>query len=273
MSFAPHVQQAINLLRSHCPEEGYYVAFSGGKDSCAIKKLCQLAGIPFEAFYNNTTIDPPELIQFIRQHHADVKWNQPRHGAMMTRVANKPAMAPTRSVRWCCAEYKERGGDGRVKVVGVRQAESTRRRAWSEISEDGDGNKVVCPIVMWSDELLWDFLVSYNVPYCKLYDEGFERLGCVGCPLASKENQAREFERWPRFRANWEKAVKANWERYHGIPKRNGQPYYHARFKPAEDYWQWWLTAKAPDYIRGDCQSTNLMANPDVNDAVVEATN
>jgi len=263
---SPLIQQAIDLLRANEPPEGYYVAFSGGKDSCAIKKLCQLAGVKFDAWYSNTTIDPPELVQFIKTEHKDVQWNQPRHGAMMARVANKPSLPPTRSVRWCCAEYKEQGGNGRVKVVGVRKSESNSRRAWNDISEDGSGHKVICPIVHWSDDQVWLFLEAYEVPYCKLYDEGWDRLGCVGCPLASKKNQEREFDRWPRYKANWGKAVKANWEKYHAKMKRDGNPYYHAKFKTAEDFWQWWLTAKRPDYFRADCQSMLLMTNEDVGD-------
>ena len=33
--------------------------------------------------------------------------------------------------------------------------------------------------------------------YCKLYDEGFNRIGCVCCPLASKKYKERDFEKWP----------------------------------------------------------------------------
>ena len=261
------IQQAIDLLKAHEPPEGYYLAFSGGKDSCVIKELARMSGVKFDVWYNNTTIDPPELVQFIRKHHADVKWNQPKHGAMMSRVANKPGLPPTRSMRWCCSEYKEGGGKGRVKVIGVRAAESkARARRWTEVSADAKGDVCICPIVHWTDDQVWDFIESRNLPYCSLYDEGWNRLGCVGCPLASKANQQREFDRWPRYAANWEKAVKANWEKYHDKLKRNGEPYSHHRWRTAEDFWQWWLTAKRPDYMRGDCQSELLFTNEDVSD-------
>jgi len=264
------ISRAIQLLKEHEPQEGYYLAFSGGKDSCVIKKLAQLSRVKFDAWYNNTTIDPPELVRFIKQHHADVKWNQPRHGAMMARVAIKPSLPPTRSVRWCCSEYKEQGGKNRVKIVGVRAAESNARRKWKAISEDGNEDKIVCPIVDWSDDQVWQFIKEHAVLYCSLYDEGWTRLGCVGCPLAKKENQEREFARWPRYKVNWERAIKANWERHHSKPKRNGEPYYHAKFKTAEDLWQWWLTAKRPDYFRGDCQSMHHFTNEDLSDLQLE---
>ena len=46
MPIQGRVDRAIALLKAHEPTEGYAVAFSGGKDSCAIKKLCQMAGVP-----------------------------------------------------------------------------------------------------------------------------------------------------------------------------------------------------------------------------------
>ena len=64
------------------------------------KALAQLAGVKFESEYNSTTIDPPELIRFLKQHHADVPWNLPEHGNMMTRVATAPKVPPTRAGRW-----------------------------------------------------------------------------------------------------------------------------------------------------------------------------
>jgi hypothetical protein len=59
---------------------------------------------------------------------------------------------------------------------------------------------MVNPIVDWSDEDVWDFLNSNNIPHCCLYDEGFTRLGCIGCPLAGKKNMERDFERWPKYK-------------------------------------------------------------------------
>lgn len=46
---------------------------------------------------------------------------------------------------------------------------------------------------------MWDFIRAEKIPYCRLYDEGMTRIGCVGCPLASSEKIAAEFKRWPQF--------------------------------------------------------------------------
>ena len=255
------VQRAVELLKAHEPPEGYYLGYSGGKDSDAIKKLAQLSGVKFEAWYNQTTIDPPEVVRHVKT-QPDVKWNIPAM-PMMTRVATAPKVPPTRSGRWCCEEYKEAGGNGRVVVLGTRAAESPRRKHnWREVAMDIRRNKAICPIVYWSDEQVWEFIRGYGVKYCSLYDEGFTRLGCVDCPLASNENRARERARWPRMAENWRKAIIANWQNWKDVPNtKTGEPRYHAKFKTGEDFYQRWLTAKAPDYFREDCQSGLLWTN------------
>ena len=262
LSLSDKVERAIKLLKDNEPEDGYYLAFSGGKDSCTIKELAKMAGVKFDAFYNCTTIDPPELVRFIKEHHKDVKWNMPKHGNMMHRVATKPSPPPTRVARWCCAEYKETGGDGKVKIFGVRAAESKARAArWREKPDYEGRFESVCPIVYWSDDDVWAFLKNYNVPYCSLYDEGWTRLGCVGCPLANREQQKKEFARWPAFERNWKNAIIKNWERRKDDPRRDGKPRFHAHFKSGEDLWKWWLNEKTQNPMDEDCQTPHLWTN------------
>ena len=153
MSQDDRIARAIALLREHEPPEGYYLAFSGGKDSCVIKKLAQMAGVKFDAWYNNTTIDPPELVRFIKREHADVQWNTARdssgksRGNMLYRIETAPKVPPTRRGRWCCAEYKEGGGKGRVKVMGVRAEESPGRAGrWKEVARDLNQDVVIWAI-------------------------------------------------------------------------------------------------------------------------------
>jgi phosphoadenosine phosphosulfate reductase len=260
---AERVERAVALLRTNEPADGYYLAFSGGKDSCVIKKLAQLAGVRFDAWYNNTTIDPPELVRFIKREHPDVRWNNPPTGNMLHRIAVRPSTPPTRRGRWCCEEYKEGNGKGRVCVFGVRAEESPRRaHRWHEVSKSSTNDKAVCPVVYWTTEQLWEFIRAYAVPYCSLYDEGFKRLGCIGCPLAGNAGVERMFDRWPKYREAWKRAIIANWEnRKDCLNKRTGEPVHQAKFKSGEDYWLWWLDAPGGDVFREDCQSGLLWTN------------
>ena len=60
------VNKAVEVLRSFEPSEGYYVAYSGGKDSDCVRILCELAGVRHELHHNLTTVDAPETIQYIK---------------------------------------------------------------------------------------------------------------------------------------------------------------------------------------------------------------
>jgi len=213
--------------------DGYYLAFSGGKDSCVIKQLAIEAGVKFRPVYNNTTIDPPELIRYIRKHHADVAWNNHRT-PMLRRLVENPNGPPTRLARWCCEVYKEQGGKGCLRVIGVRIAESERRaRLWKEFQPHRTDGAILAPIVYWTDEDVWAFIRSRNLPYCELYDQGFKRLGCVGCPMAGPAGQRKEFARWPGYERAWKKAIFLFFATWKGVPLE--RPYWE-KLAPRKRY-------------------------------------
>ena len=126
------VDKAIMRLQTYEPEEGYYLCFSGGKDSCVIKALADMAKVKYDAHYSVSSVDPPELVRFIKDKHPDVAFDYPRDkdGKVVTmwNLIPTKTMPPTRIVRYCCAYLKEQGGKGRLKVTGVRWDESTRRK-------------------------------------------------------------------------------------------------------------------------------------------------
>lgn len=126
------LQKTIDRIKAFEPEEGYYVAFSGGKDSQCIYHLCEMAGVKFDAHYRVTSVDPPELVRFIKEKYPDVSREIPKDKdgkpiTMWNLIARK-TMPPTRVSRYCCSELKESGGDGRVTMTGVRWAESKNRK-------------------------------------------------------------------------------------------------------------------------------------------------
>lgn len=111
--------------------EGYYLAFSGGKDSVVTKALMDMAGVKYDAHYRVTSVDPPELVRFIKDKYPDVHFETPRYSdgsrVTMWNLIPRKLMPPTRLVRYCCGYLKEGGGDGRFTVTGVRWAESMNR--------------------------------------------------------------------------------------------------------------------------------------------------
>ena len=119
------VEMAIQRLKVFEPPDGYYVAFSGGKDSQCVYHLCKMAGVKFDAHYAMTSVDPPELIWFIRKHYPDVEFTRqhyddgkpehyykdgrPKPITMWSLIADH-TLPPTRKARYCCAALKEPGG-------------------------------------------------------------------------------------------------------------------------------------------------------------------
>jgi phosphoadenosine phosphosulfate reductase len=206
-----HVQRSVALLQANVPTDGspYYGCFSGGKDSVCIKELARLAGVPVKWHYN-VIIDPPELTRFIKEHHPDVEWLHSKYGPFFRRMREK-LVVPTRYRRWCCHEYKHSlGPKGCTYILGVRVAESRSRalRYVSCVTPAPAGRHEIYPIRLWSDRNVWDFIRSRGLPYCSLYDEGFARLGCVGCPMTSAEQRRMEFDRWPYYKRQWSESLR-----------------------------------------------------------------
>lgn len=70
-----HIETAIERIKTFEPPEGYWLAFSGGKDSIVIHRLAELAKVKISANYNVTGIDNPELYYFIKENYKNVNFN------------------------------------------------------------------------------------------------------------------------------------------------------------------------------------------------------
>lgn len=294
------VDKAVKRLQLYEPPEGYCLCFSGGKDSVVIKALADMAGVKYDAHYNVTSVDPPELVKFVKEHHKDVifehMYNKKNERITMWTLIANTKCPPTRHMRYCCKYLKETGGKGRLKVTGVRWAESAMRKAsHGEVSIRGAWKKTtvqeiaereysdiaykitsqggvalpldnrenakmvetcyrthditVNPIVDWTDAEVWEFIHEYNVPYCELYEKGWTRLGCIGCPMATRKERERHFANYPKYRnlylLAFEKMLKNKWS--DGEPKKlGGTP---------EEVMEWWLS----DRTQAEREVTEIM--------------
>ncbi len=232
------IETSIETLRHYVPEDGpYYGCFSGGKDSCVIKRIAEMAGVPVVWHYNVTTIDPPELVYFIKREHPDVEFVRPRRNFFTAMVTKG---FPTRVCRWCCEEFKEsKSPAGARLILGIRAAESPRRaKNWQTFTQNTrKKGEMVNPILRWHDDDVWKFIHDQKMPYCCLYDEGFKRLGCIGCPMARSRDRDRDFARWPGYEKLWKRAFKRLWERRQALGK---EWWGFVRFDSWEELFEWW---------------------------------
>lgn len=96
----PKDQVAIERIRQFCPPEGYYLAFSGGKDSVVLHDLSVRAEVKYDGHYHLTGADPPELVQFIRHNYPMVEWTRPERSIWRLIVESRGL--PRRQSRWSC---------------------------------------------------------------------------------------------------------------------------------------------------------------------------
>lgn len=168
-------------------------------------------------------------------------------------MADKSCGPPTRLIRWCCEKYKEQGGNGKFKAIGVRAEESPRRKGiWTTVNNN-NGGQILCPIIYWTEQDIWQFIRQHEMKYCSLYDEGFKRLGCVGCPMGGKK-RAVEFKRWPKYEKLWKRGFQTFWDKYKGTPTRTGKERSLEKFSSVDELWSWWMEENVNDTDQPDCQ-------------------
>ncbi len=239
MNLEKKTQQSIRLIQSSADMD-LHLAFSGGKDSVVIYHLAKKSGVDFKSFYCNTTIDPKGTIKFIRSNFPDVEILQPKES--FYKLVERKGL-PTRLNRYCCEYLKEFGSIGKNCIEGVRAAESRKRQGRDYIQCDTrkwqKGARHIYPIYDWSDAEVWLYIKENNLPVAPCYYNGFERLGCVGCPLVSKKGKREaEFRAEPKKLRAIRRAIKKGmvnnpqWK----LSKLTGGD--------ADKAIEWWMTGK-----------------------------
>lgn len=244
------------------------VTYSGGKDSDVSLELTIRSGIPFELQNSHTTADAPETVRHIRKKFYELELkgikctiNKPMYQGnpiSMWSLIPLKLMPPTRTVRYCCQVLKEGAGDNRMITTGVRWDESNQRatRGGMEIvgktkrdaiilTNDNDSNrrffekcemraKSVCnPIIEWTNSDIWEFIHSEKIETNPLYQCGFNRVGCIGCPLAAKKRYF-EFSVYPKYQNLYIRAF----DRMIQERLRRGLP---TEWKTGEEVFAWWM--------------------------------
>lgn len=246
------------------------ITTSGGKDSDICLELARRAGIPYEVMHNLTTADAPQTVYRVRDQFRNLELagikctvSYPVYRGERTslwKLIEIKMHPPTRLARYCCDVLKERGGRDRMIITGVRWAESISRKNKRGIYEsvpsdvkkkiilnnDNDdarqlfencrlkAKRVCNPIINWEDRDVWDFIRSEHLKVNPLYDMGFDRVGCIGCPMADKKRYF-EFCMFPAYERMWRRAFARMLEARKAAGKVNDT------WSTVDDVWHWWM--------------------------------
>ena len=227
------VERAIRLLQS-IPQDGdIELSYSGGKDSDVILELAKMAGIPYRAIYKATTIDPPQTIAHAREMGAEVIHPKKTFFQLVSESG-----FPSRFQRFCCSALKEYKIYDRA-IQGIRRSES-RKRAENykepeicRVYSAKEKVKVYLPILEWTNQDVEEFIKERNIKCHPLYYrrgqfDVTQRLGCMGCPLASRKKRIQEFMENPKLLKAW---IRAGQKRYTSEAYQNGKANF--KFKDA----------------------------------------
>ena len=254
-------------------EKPLVITYSGGKDSDVLLHLAKESGIPFEVLHSLTTADAPQTVYHVRDtfHRLEdkgIKCTVDKHvqpdGSRITMWNLIPKQGiPNRWSRFCCRFLKETGGTGRFIATGVRWDESFARKKnrgafevvtakkedklilSNDNSEDRrlfescqlKGKRVVNPIVDWKTDDVLDYIESEHICMNPLYGCGFSRVGCIGCPMASKAGRDAEFAMFPKFKA----AYIRSFDRMMEERKRRGKAENCNWGHDGVDIFHWWM--------------------------------
>ncbi len=200
----------------------------------------------------------------------DIDYHRQKNGIAITmwNLIPRKLLPPTRIMRYCCSELKESGCRNRIIATGVRWGESISRRNRESfevigstkkgkvlvsdskmlLSDNDDRRKlfercemkaktVVNPLIDWLDNDIWEFINQEHVEVNKLYRCGYERVGCIGCPMAGKKKRKKEFSDFPAYKVAYINAF----EKMLGVRKKKGL---ETKWGTGEEVFLWWIEDK-----------------------------
>jgi len=210
------------------------VAFSGGKDSLAVLGLAlEEFGGDFAVFFNNTGIEFPETIEYVREIEKELKKKNIKFIVADAGNAFWNSLSvfspPGRDYRWCCKvtklgpitlTIKEHYPEGVLMFVGQRKYESMQRykqpRVWRNPWVPNEIG--ASPIFHWNALEVWLYIFSRKLKYNPLYENRLDRIGCFMCPSSSLAEIQTLKEEKPELWKKWEDELK-KWKDRFGMPE------------------------------------------------------
>ena len=95
---------------------------------------------------------------------------------------------------------------------------------------------LINPIIEWTDSDVWEFIKHYGIQTNPLYECGYNRIGCIGCPIAQRRWRLHDFARYPIYKDNYIKAFDRMLQRRKELGKNN-----RSNWTSGESVFDWWV--------------------------------
>lgn len=139
----------------------------------------------------------------------ETRWNGNKYGqGKISNCWRYLTLAPFKISDQCCNIMKKTPSKkyeketGRKPFIGTMATESSQRMSLylkGECNAFKAKRPVSKPIIFWSDEDIWKYIKTYNIPYSPIYDKGFERTGCMFCMYGCQNKGDKRFELMKKY--------------------------------------------------------------------------
>lgn len=117
--------------------------------------------------------------------------------------------------------------------MDLEQKAIERIRLASDLSLKHYGKPLVCTYSGGKDSDIWEFIKSEHIETCELYKCGYDRVGCIGCPMAGNKRY-KEFADFPKYKQSYIRAF----ERMLDARKEKEL---ETQWETGEDVFRWWM--------------------------------
>jgi len=168
------------------PHNKTFVAWTGRKDSTVLLHLIRSIfdnKVPFPVMFNDSTMEFEDIYQFIKKiskewqldlriiRHDQKQLSEFYHTKELKRKKELSRLMKIHSIKRFVKE-----NDVAAFLVAIRWDEHPARSKEEYFSPREDHMRIH-PILHFTEKDIWDYIRHYNVPYVKLYDQGYRSLG------------------------------------------------------------------------------------------------